>query len=172
MKKLLVIVIILLVAVLMTQMVPDKAAHKEAMMAAIREYVDEEAENKGLGDNVLTKQGKGIVNKTIEVSLNSKLELSNYYIFNTTHMKQGGKDRTLSLGIFGHVFTFDKKMLRESLEQAAEEKEEVKNEHKAAKEAAKEAKKLKRQLKKEQRKQRREQRRLEKEQRKREKEAK
>ena len=162
MKKLMAIVIVLLVAVLMTQMVPDKAAHKEAMMAAVREYVDEEAENRGLGDNALTKLGKGIVNKTIEVSLNSKLELSNYYLFNTTHMKQGGKDRTLSLGIFGHVFTFNKKQLRESLEQAAEEKEEIKSEHKAAKEAAKEAKKLKRQLKKEQRKQEKERRKAEK----------
>ena len=140
MKKLLTIVIILLVAVLMTQMVPDKAAHKEAMMEAIREYVDEEVDSKGLGDNALTQLGKNIVSKTVEVSLNSKLELSNYYIFNTTHINQGGKDRTLSLGMFGHVFTFDKKMLREALEQAAEEKEVKKNEQKAAKESAKAAK--------------------------------
>ena len=44
MKKLMVVVVILLVAVLMTQTVPDKEAHKEAMMKAIKEYVDEEAE--------------------------------------------------------------------------------------------------------------------------------
>jgi hypothetical protein len=169
MKKFLVIVIILLVAVLMTQMVPDKAAHKAAMMAAIKEYVDEEAENKRLGDNVLTDLGKGIVTKTIEVALNSKLKVSNYYLFNTTYVKHSGKNQTLSLGIFGHVFTFDKKMLREALEDAAKAKEDAKNEKKTAKEAAKEAKKLQRQLEKEQRKREKEQRKAEKKQRKAEK---
>lgn len=161
-----VIVVVLLVAVLMTQMVPDKAAHKEAMMKAVREYVDEEAADRGLGDNALTNLGKSIVNKTVEVALNSKLEVNNYYIFNTTHINQVGNGRTLSVGIFGHVFTFDKKMLRESLEQAAKEKEEVKSEQKTAKEAGKEARKLQRQLKKEERRQQKEQRKREKEARK------
>ncbi|MBR3003848.1 MAG: hypothetical protein IKH67_02115, partial [Lachnospiraceae bacterium] len=37
--------------------VPDKAAHKAAMMEAVKAYVDEEAENRGFGDNALTKLG-------------------------------------------------------------------------------------------------------------------
>jgi hypothetical protein len=37
MKKLLTLVVILLIAVLMTQTVPEKKAHKEAMMKAIKE---------------------------------------------------------------------------------------------------------------------------------------
>ena len=41
MKKLIGVVIILGVAILMTLTVPDKKAHKEAMMKAIKEYVDE-----------------------------------------------------------------------------------------------------------------------------------
>ena len=77
MKKLLIVAIILLLAVLMTQMVPDKQAHKEAMMEAITEFVDEEAEQRGFGDNVLTNLGKGVVLKTVETALNSKLTLSN-----------------------------------------------------------------------------------------------
>ena len=150
MKKLLIVVIILLVAVLMTQTVPDKAAHKAAMMKAVKEYVDEEAENHGFGDNVLTKLGKGIVTKTVEVALNSKLDVNNYYIFNTTSVDLGDEEKTLSLGVFGHVFTFDKEMLRDALEEAAQLQEEVKNERKVAKEAAKEQKRLEKQLRKEQ----------------------
>ena len=118
MKKLLVIIIILLVAVLMTQTVPDKKAHKEAMMEAVKEYVAEEADER-YGDNVLTGIGKSVVVKTIEVVLNTKLKVDNYYLFNTTHVKMNGEKKTLSLGILGNVITFDKEMLRENLEATA-----------------------------------------------------
>ena len=129
MKKLLTIVIILLVAVLMTQTVPDKRAHKEAMMKAVKELVDEEAENRGFKDNGLTRIGKSIVNSAIETALNSKLKVDNYYLFNNTHIRQGEENKLLSVGIFGHVFTFDKKMLREALEKGkkVEDEEEEEN---------------------------------------------
>lgn len=129
MKKLLTIVIILLVAVLMTQTVPDKRAHKEAMMKAVKELVDEEAENRGFKDNGLTRIGKSIVNSAIETALNSKLKVDNYYLFNTTHIRQGDENKLLSVGIFGHVFTFDKKMLREALEKGKKVEEEQEEEN-------------------------------------------
>ena len=40
MKKLMAIVIVLLVAVLMTLTKPDEQKHKDAMMSAIKEFVD------------------------------------------------------------------------------------------------------------------------------------
>ena len=118
MKKLLTIVIILLIAVLMTQTVPDKKAHKEAMMKAIKEYVDEKAEEKGFGANVLTNIGKNVVNKGIEVLLNAKLKVHNYYLWNTTTVRLDGKDQLLSVGVLGQVLTFDKDMLKERIEKA------------------------------------------------------
>ena len=119
MKKLLTIVIILLIAVLMTQTVPSKKAHKEAMMKAIKEYVDEKAEEQGFGDNVLTDIGKAVVNKGIEVALNAKLKVHNYYLWNTTTVRLDGKDQLLSVGVLGQVLTFDKDMLKERIEKAA-----------------------------------------------------
>ena len=118
MKKLLTLVIILLIAVLMTQTVPDKKAHKEAMMKAIKEYVDEKAEEQGFGNNVLTKIGKAVVNTGIEVALNTKLKVHNYYLLNTTTVHMDGKDQLLSVGLLGQVITFDKEMLKERLEKA------------------------------------------------------
>jgi hypothetical protein len=118
MKKLLTIVIILLIAVLMTQTVPSKKAHKEAMMKAIKEYVDEKAEEQGFGDNVLTDIGKAVVNKGIEVALNAKLKVHNYYLWNTTTVHLDGKDQLLSVGELGQVLTFDKDMLKERIEKA------------------------------------------------------
>ena len=164
MKKLLVVVIVLLVAVLMTMTVPDKQEHKEAMMKAINEFVEEEAEQR-LGDNVLAKLGKSVVVKTVETALNSKLKVNNYYLFNTTHVRLKGEDQILSVGMFGHVFTFDKKMLREKLEEATKVKEDAVSEKEAAKQSAKELKKLQKEQKKREKE-------LEKEQKRKEKEAK
>ena len=147
MKKLMVIIILLLVAVLMVLTVPDKQQHKEAMMEAINEYVEEEAVDK-LGDNVLAKLGKGVIVKTVETALNSKLKVDNYYLFNTTHVRMKGEDQILSAGLFGHVFTFDKEMLREKLEEAMTAKEEAESEKEAAKQSAKELKKLQKEQKK------------------------
>ena len=147
MKKLMVIIILLLVAVLMTQTVPDKQQHKEAMMEAINEFVEEEAVDK-LGDNVLAKLGKGVIVKTVETALNSKLKVDNYYLFNTTHVRLKGEDQILSAGLFGHVFTFDKQMLREKLEEALTQKEEAASEKEAAKQSAKELKQLQKEQKK------------------------
>jgi DNA repair exonuclease SbcCD ATPase subunit len=147
MKKYLLIIIVLLVAVLMVLTVPDKAKHKEAMMEAINEYVEEEAVDK-LGDNVLARLGKGVIVKTVETALNSKLKIENYYLFNKTYVRLDGEDQMLSLGMFGHVFTFDKEMLREKLEEAMNAKEEAKSEKEAAKQSAKELKRLQKEQRK------------------------
>ena len=110
MKKLLSIFIVLLLAVLMTITVPSKQAHKEAMMEAVKEFVDEEAEER-FGDNVLTNLGKSVTVKTIELALNTKLKEHNYLVLNTTYVRLRGEEKLLSLGLFGHVFTFDKEIL-------------------------------------------------------------
>ena len=165
MKKLLIVAIVLLIAVLMVLTVPDKAAHKEAMMNAIKEYVDEEATEK-FGDNVLTKLGKGVVTKTVELALNSKLKVNNYGLFNTTSVRYDGKDQLLSVGLFGTVITFDKEMLREKLEEAAKAKEEAISEKEAAKQSERELKKLQREQRKREKELAREQKRKEKEARK------
>ncbi|MBO4451745.1 MAG: DUF4359 domain-containing protein [Bacteroidaceae bacterium] len=168
MKKYLIGAIVLIAVIVMVKTVPDKKVHKKVMMEAVKEYVDEEATKLGLGDDVLSNLGKGIVNKTVEVALNSKLEVDNYLLFNMTHVELDGENQILSLGILGHVFTFDKEMLRDALESSAKEKQEQKDERKAAKEAEKEAKNLEEQLKKEQKRREKEAR---KEQKRREKEA-
>lgn len=169
MKKLLFLVVVLLVGVIAMMTRPDKQAHKEAMMKAVKEYVDEEAANKGLGDNGLTRLGKNIVNKAIETALNSKLKVDDYYLFNTTHVKMGDEQKMLSVGLFGKVITFDKDMLREALEEsnATDFKDELKS---SLKEQKREAKRLEKEQRKEQKRLEKEQKRLEKEQRKAEKE--
>ena len=164
MKKLLAIVIVLLVAVLMALTKPDEQKHKDAMMSAIKEFVDQEAQDRGFKDNVLTKLGKSVVNTAIKTALNTKLKFNDYYVVNTSYVKLDGENQLLSLGAFGHVFTFDKEMLKEKLEEATKTKEVEKLQKEAAKD---EAKALKKQLKEE----RKRQKKLEKEAKKKAKEA-
>lgn len=163
MKKTLFVVAVLLFAVLMTQTVPDKVAHKEAMMKAVKEYVEEEVENRGFDDNILTNLGKGVVNKTIETALNAKLRVKNYYLWNTTYVRLQGKEQLLSVGLLGHVFTFDKQMLREKLEEALHEKEDAITEKAAARQSARDLRRLQREQKRRERQLRREERRRERE---------
>ena len=168
MKKLLFLLVVVLIGVIAFKTRPDKQAHKEAMMKAVKEYVDEEAANKGLGDNGLTRLGKNIVNKAVEAALNNKLKLDDY-LFNTTHVKMGDKQKTLSVGLFGQVITFDKDMLREALNEssATDFKDELKS---TLKEQKREAKRLEKEQRKEQKRLEKEQKRLEKEAKKAEKE--
>lgn len=165
MKKLLVTIIVLLVAVLMVLTAPDEQKHKDAMMASVKEFVDQEAQDRGFKENVLTKLGKSAVNQAAKTALNAKLKFNNYYLFNTTHVRLDGENQLLSFGIFGQVITFDKEMLKEKLEEATRTKEVEKVQKEAAKD---EAKALKKQLKEE----RKRQKQLEKEQKRLEKEAK
>lgn len=116
MKKLLFLILIVGVAIIMALTKPDKKAHKEAMMKAIAEYVDDEAEDRGLGNNVLTNLGKSVVRSAASLAIDLKLKLDDYLVVNTTHIRMDGKDQILSLGLFGKVITFDKDMLREALE--------------------------------------------------------
>jgi chromosome segregation ATPase len=163
MKKLLVVIILLLVALLLVMTRPSKEKHMEAMMKAVKEYVDEEADNHGFGDNVLTRLGKTVVTKAIETALNSKIKFNEYYLFNTTSVHLDDGDQTLSLGIVGQVFTFDKEKLREKLEEASRTKEVERVERAAAKEEARQLKEQLREQRKLERKQRKEARRLERE---------
>ncbi len=117
MKKLLILIVFLLTALLMVFTNPDKKAHKNAMMEAIGEYVQEETESR-LGNNVLADLSSVLANNSAKAFLNYKLKHHDYYFFSTTSMKMDGKEQLMSVGLFGHVFTFDKEMLEEHLEKA------------------------------------------------------
>ena len=158
MKKLLFLILIVGVVILMALTKPDKKAHKEAMMKAIAEYVDDKAEDSGLGNNVLTDLGKDLVRSTISLAMDLKLKLDDYFVANATHIRLNGEDKMLSLGLFGKVITFDKEMLRDALENGdklkqkdltdPDDKEALREAKKAEKEFLKEGKKREKEAKK------------------------
>jgi hypothetical protein len=161
-KTLLSVAIVLMIVVILAQTVPSKDRHKEAMMEVVTEFVESESEERGIADNVLTRLGKNVVVKAVETALNSKLKVHDYYVCNTTYVVLRGEEKTLSLGILGMVFTFDKDMLHEKLQEALKTgSEEAVTEKEAAKQSAKELRKLEREKRKLERKQKKEQRKQE-----------
>ena len=117
MNKLLSIIIILLIGIIMVLTRPSKEEHREAMLKVVKEYVDEET-SRAIGINLFGRVGSDILVRTMGVLLDTQLKENNYYFFNTTSVYFKGKEQMLSVGLFGHVFTFDKEMLREKLEPA------------------------------------------------------
>lgn len=162
-KFLLTIAILLMIVVIMAQTVPDKDRHKEAMMEAVTEFVESESSERGIADNALTRIGKSVVVKAVETALNSKLRMHEYYVLNTTYVVLRGEEQLLSVGVLGMVFTFDKEMLHEKLQEALEGKEEAITEKQAAKQSAKELRQLEREKRKLEQQQEKERKRLEKE---------
>lgn len=114
MKKLLSLIVLLLVAILMVLTRPTLEEHKAAMLDVIGDFAEEET-RQSLGINLFGRVGRDVMSKTIGLLLDTQLKEHNYYLFNTTSIEYQDKDQLLSVGIFGHVFTFDKEMLREKL---------------------------------------------------------
>ena len=97
---------------------PDKAAHKEAIMSVVNEKIDESVdqdlgkEDKGAA-MLASSLGSGIVGYFIE----SRLTVKNHFIFSTGEISYfSGESKRVSVGVFGHVFTFSKEDLDKALE--------------------------------------------------------
>lgn len=109
-KILLVVLIIGGVAVISC---PDTDDHKEAIINVINEAVQDELgvnqENDTLG--IL----KGLANIGAGIYLDNKFSVQNYFLFSVGRILHGADNDVVSLGIFGHVFTFDKEDVKEML---------------------------------------------------------
>ena len=110
-------ILVLLVAAVVT--CPDKRAHKEAMMAAINEKIDEELKTDDEDVQGLSvffgSLGSGIAGIVVD----NRLVVNNHFLWSTGKIRDfDGNYQTASVGVFGHVFTFDKEDLDKAIEEA------------------------------------------------------
>lgn len=117
MKKLIITLLVLIgIAAVAVITCPDRQAHREAIMAVINESLHEEldvADDDGLS-MLLGTVGSGIAGYFID----NRLTVKNHFVYSTAELKDlDGVDQQVSVGVFGHVFTFDKEDLRNVLEQ-------------------------------------------------------
>ena len=112
---LLLIVLVLLGVLVVT--VPDREAHRQAIVGSSREWVGEKVEQRGMGD-VLGELVKWVSGKGADIAIDQMLQVDNHFICPTGKLMVGEQPKTISLGILGHVFTFGKDDIDRVLRQA------------------------------------------------------
>lgn len=128
-KKIIAAIILLAIILVAVVTCPDKQAHQDAVIAEMNSAVKH-----ALNDNDSTEQEKSdlekgfaalgtmFVQKALEATLESNLELNNYFLFSTSSIETGKEKQTLSIGVFGHIFTtFDREDVKEKLDEAMSE---------------------------------------------------
>lgn len=102
---------------------PDEQAHKDALTEVVSSAIsDDTADGDSTFDNSdmvskMFKQISGSWTKEVVASaVDNLIHVDNHFIFSTGKVRFGGKESTVSIGIFGHVFTVGKDYLRKAAE--------------------------------------------------------
>ena len=119
MKKLFIAIVVLLaIAGIAVLTCPDKAAHKEAIMSVINEKINESVgKDTAEGDEGIAVFASSLGSGIIGYVLDNRLSVKNHFVFSTGEIRHlDGETERLSIGVFGHVFTFSKEDLDKALE--------------------------------------------------------
>ena len=102
---------------------PDRDAHKEAILAVVKEGVAEAVKPDSSSSKSSEKEfvsaflGKAFVSQVGNVVLNEILRVDNHFAYSTGILTQlDGTEKLISVGVFGHVFTFKKEEVAEFIE--------------------------------------------------------
>lgn len=117
MKKLLILLLSLIaVGVVAVVTCPDRQAHKDAVMSVVNEKINEEItpEKNGEGLAVL---GAALGSSIIEYAFDKHLTVKNHFVYSEGFLVREGDSERLSVGVFGHVFTFSKEDLDKMLDE-------------------------------------------------------
>lgn len=125
MSKILVTLIILAAIVgLAVATCPDSNAHKAALANVIATAVSEEVngtDSTDTYDDTVEKMFRQIsdtwTQRVIETAVDNLIHVDNHIVFSTGKVRYLGKEHTVSVGVFGHVFTIDKDDLKAAAEQ-------------------------------------------------------
>lgn len=108
-SKITLLLIVVAVALVAVVTCPDKEAHQNAIMDEINTSMSKEI-SENIGDSNLeiglSLLGGTIASKLLTTVVESTLRVRNYFVFSTGEISVKGKSKTVSVGCFGHVFTF------------------------------------------------------------------
>ena len=118
MKKFLIFLLVLIgIGAVAVVTCPDKEAHKDAIQSVVKEKIDEEL-NAGSGSElggILSGLGSSVSGWLIEQGLT----VENHFVYSVGKFNTGKEVRTVSVGVFGHIFTFSKEDLDAALKEYA-----------------------------------------------------
>ena len=117
MKKLIIALLVLLgigIAAIVT--CPDHQAHKDAILAVVNECINEEMNPSGVDDYGLSDLFGSIGTSVAGYMIDNRLTIKNHFVYSTGEFKDlEGNEKTVSVGVFGHVFTFKKEDVKKYL---------------------------------------------------------
>ncbi len=125
----------LILAIVFATMVftcPDRAAHERAIQEVTKQWVNDKVDEKlngitgmgGVMGDFINKIVKQITGVGTDKAINRYLDVKNYVVCSVGRISVGDtKDKMVSLGAFGHVFTFDKQDLEKLWAQAMDDYE-------------------------------------------------
>ena len=114
MKKFLIFLLVVLgIGAVAVVTCPDKDAHKDAIQNVVKEALADEVnagEDNGLS-GILTGIGSSVSGWIIDKGLT----VENHFVYSVGKFSDGKEPKTVSVGVFGHVFTFSKEDLKKEL---------------------------------------------------------
>ena len=113
MKKLLFFIVLLVViAVTLMMTCPDKTAHYEAVKGIASEVINDEIKESKI-EETMASIGTVVAINVVDAYLKSNLMVRDHTFYNVGVITYEGDFRMISVGVFNHVFTIDKKTARE-----------------------------------------------------------
>lgn len=92
---------------------PDRLTHKEAIMDVLNEKIAEGIldANNGKTDEISIFLGS-IGSSMVSYFIEGRFSVKNHFVYSVGYLKDTeGVDRPVSVGVFGHIFTFSKEEL-------------------------------------------------------------
>lgn len=113
MKKITTLLIIVLCLGILVVSCPDERKHKDAVTQiasnAFRSEINNNIDSKE--DEAYAFVGNVLVGGVISFIVNFNFTVDNYFIFSIGKMNLNDHEKTVSFGILGHVFTFNRKQI-------------------------------------------------------------
>lgn len=121
MKKAIIITLLVILGIGVAAIVtcPDKQAHKDAIMDVVNQKINEELhtddqEYQGLSA-LFGSLGSGIASRIVD----NRLVVKNHFLWSTGEFQDlDGNYNQVSVGVFGHIFTFNKEDLDKAIDNA------------------------------------------------------
>lgn len=118
-KAFIVIISMLIIGAVAVVTCPDKQAHKDAIMDVVNQKISEElhtddTEWQGL-TALFSSMGSSIASSIVE----SRLVVKNHFLWSTGEFQDlDGNYKQVSVGVFGHIFSFNKEGLDKAINDA------------------------------------------------------
>ena len=117
MKKLVITLLVILgIGAVAVITCPDHQAHKDAIMSVVNESINDELKTEDKDVQGLSALFGSIGSSVAGYVIDNCLTVTNHFVYCTGVLKDfDGVDKQVSVGVFGHVFTFGKEDLKKAI---------------------------------------------------------